>query len=47
MVQGIIIILLFYAAGEFIGTLTGGLIPGSVIGMILLFAALCGKVVKP
>ena len=47
MVPGIFIILLFYAAGEFIGTLTGGLIPGSVIGMILLFAALCGKVVKP
>lgn len=47
MLPGIFIILLFYAAGEFIGTLTGGLIPGSVIGMILLFAALCGKVVKP
>ena len=39
MLPGIFIILLFYAAGEFIGTLTGGL--------ILLFAALCGKVVKP
>lgn len=47
MLPGICIILLFYAFGECIALLTGRLIPGSVIGMILLFAALCGKVVKP
>ena len=47
MLPGIFIILLFYAAGEAICLLTGGFIPGSIIGMVLLFAALCTRVVKP
>ncbi len=47
MLPGIFIVLFFFALGEFIGWLTDGFIPGSVIGMILLFAALCLKWVKP
>lgn len=40
-------ILLFYFIGEFISTLIDGFIPGSVIGMVLLFLALVFKAVKP
>ena len=43
---GIFIVLLFYVLGELVGWLINGFIPGSVIGMILLFAALCLKLVK-
>lgn len=39
--------MLFYVLGELICRFTGGFIPGSVIGMILLFAALCLKLVRP
>lgn len=47
MLPGIFIVLFFYALGELVGWLLQGFIPGSVIGMILLFAALCFKWVKP
>lgn len=47
MIKGICLILLFYFLGTAISTLIGGFIPGSVCGMMLLFAALCAKVVKP
>lgn len=47
MLFGIFIILFFFALGELACWLMNGFIPGSVIGMILLFAALCLKVVKP
>lgn len=47
MLTGIFIILLFFALGEALAWLTGGFIPGSVLGMILLFSALCMKIVKP
>ena len=47
MLSGIFIVLFFFALGEGVGWLVNGFIPGSVIGMILLFAALCLKVVKP
>lgn len=47
MLPGIFIVLFFFVLGEGIGWLTDGFLPGSVIGMILLFAALCLKVVKP
>ncbi len=47
MLSGIFIILLFFVLGEWVGWLINGFIPGSVIGMILLFAALCLKIVKP
>ena len=44
---GIFIILLFYALGEGAALLVQGFIPGSVLGMLLLFAALCLKWVRP
>ena len=40
-------ILFFYLTGEFISYFIDGFIPGSVIGMVLLFLALAFKVVKP
>ena len=40
-------ILLFYFAGEAVSIALGGFIPGSVIGMLLLFSALCLKKIKP
>lgn len=47
MLAGVFIILFFYALGEGVAWLIRGFIPGSVIGMILLFIALCLKIVKP
>lgn len=47
MIKGISIILLFYFLGNAISHLMGGFIPGSVCGMIMLFAALCLRLVKP
>lgn len=44
---GLFYILAFYAAGELIARLAGGWVSGGVIGMILLFAALCSGVLKP
>ncbi|ASB49986.1 CidA/LrgA family protein [Alkalitalea saponilacus] len=43
---GIFIIFLFYAIGILISKLFGEIIPGSVIGMVLLFVALLSGVVK-
>ena len=40
-------ILFFYFTGEFVSYFIDGFIPGSVIGMALLFLALLFKVVKP
>lgn len=47
MLAGIFIIMLFFALGELAAWLLNGFIPGCVIGMILLFGALCLKIVKP
>lgn len=47
ILKGIFIILLFYFLGQWISHLIGGFVPGSIIGMILLFVALCLKVVGP
>lgn len=47
MIKGVSLILLFYFIGIIISHLIGGFIPGSVCGMILLFAALCMKIVNP
>lgn len=47
VLPGIFIILLFYALGELAAWLMDGFIPGSVIGMLFLFAALCLKWVNP
>ena len=45
--QGIVWILVFYLLGSVIAGATGNFIPGSVIGMVLLFAALSAKVIRP
>lgn len=41
------VILLFYALGTVAAYLIGNLIPGSVMGMFLLFLALEAKAIKP
>lgn len=43
MLYGLFIIFLFYAIGNLISTLIDGIIPGNVIGMVLLFVALMLK----
>lgn len=43
---GFLLILFFWALGTVVSMLIGHLIPGSVVGMLLLFAALCLKLVK-
>lgn len=47
IIKGVFIILLFYVIGIGASHLIGGVIPGSVCGMLLLFAALCLGIVKP
>lgn len=47
IVKGICIILGFLALGEAASLLINHLIPGSVLGMILLFLALVGKIINP
>lgn len=46
MVKGIFIILLFYFIGECVSYLIKGFIPGSILGMMLLFLSLYLKIVK-
>jgi len=45
--EGILILLFFYLAGNALSVLIGNFIPGSVLGMLLLFVALVLKIVKP
>jgi holin-like protein len=47
MIKGSFYILLFYFLGEMFSFLIHGFIPGSVIGMILLFLCLFFKILKP
>ncbi|MDH6343995.1 holin-like protein [Parabacteroides sp. PFB2-12] len=47
MIKGLFNILLFYFLGEVCSLFINGFIPGSVIGMILLFLSLYFKLVKP
>ena len=47
MIKGLFYILLFYYLGELVSLLIKGFVPGSVIGMILLFMALFFKVLNP
>jgi holin-like protein len=47
MVKGIFIILLFYFLGQGVSYLIDGFVPGSIIGMILLFLSLYFKAIKP
>lgn len=44
---GLFVIFLFYFLGNFLSSLTGGVIPGSVIGMVLLFFALLSGIIDP
>lgn len=44
---GLFVVFLFYYLGLLMSSLTGGVIPGSVIGMVLFFMALLSGVVKP
>ena len=45
--SGILIILICWAAGNLLSMLVGGYVSGNIIGMLLLYAALHFKVVKP
>lgn len=47
IIIGFGIIMAFLAAGECVSVLIGHFVPGSVIGMILLFVALLLKIVNP
>lgn len=47
MIKGLFFILLFYFLGEVCSLCINGFIPGSVIGMILLFLSLFFKMIKP
>lgn len=47
MIKGSFYILLFYFLGELASKLIGGFVPGSVLGMILLFLALYFKLLNP
>jgi holin-like protein len=47
MIKGSFFILLFYFLGEMLSLLIRGFIPGSVLGMILLFLCLFFKIIKP
>lgn len=43
---GIFYLLLFYFLGQCIGYLTGNVVPGSIIGMLLLFGALSFRLIR-
>ena len=47
MIKGLFYIFGFYFLGELISSLIGGFLPGSVIGMILLFLSLYFKLIRP
>ena len=47
MIKGSFFILLFYFLGQMLSLLIHGFIPGSVLGMILLFLSLFFKIIKP
>lgn len=47
ILKGFGIIMAFLAVGEVVSLLSGRFVPGSVAGMVLLFAALCLGIVKP
>ena len=47
MLAQVFYILFFYFVGEFVSFLIRGFIPGSVIGMLLLFVSLAFRWVKP
>ncbi len=47
MIKGAVLIVLFFILGNLISYFIGGIIPGSVCGMILLFLSLLFKLIKP
>lgn len=47
MIKGLFYILFFYFLGEWISLLIGSFIPGSIIGMVLLFLCLFFKILSP
>lgn len=47
MIKGIFFILLFYFIGECLSYLIAGFVPGSILGMILLFLSLYFKLINP
>ena len=47
MIKGSFYILFFYFLGELLSVLIKGFLPGSVIGMILLFLSLFFKILNP
>lgn len=47
MIYGLFILSLFYVIGHLLSSITGQLIPGSVIGMTLLFFSLIFRIVNP
>jgi holin-like protein len=47
MIKGSFFILLFYFLGQLLSLLFHGFIPGSVLGMILLFLSLFFKILNP
>lgn len=47
MLAKIFFIFLFYLLGEGVSILMGGFVPGSVVGMILLFSALSSRLISP
>lgn len=46
VIKGIFIIMLYYVLGNTVSSLTGHFIPGSVIGMLLLFFSLVAGIVR-
>jgi len=47
MIKGSFYILFFYFMGEMLSILIHGFLPGSIIGMILLFISLFIKILDP
>lgn len=47
LIIGFFILLVYYFIGQVISYLIGGIIPGNIIGMILLFLSLYLKILNP
>lgn len=47
VIKGVFIIIFYYVLGNVLASLSGHIVPGSVIGMLLLFFSLTAKIVKP
>ncbi len=47
MVRGFLIIVGLLGAGNLVSLAINGLVPGSVIGMLLMFAGLQSKIIRP